>query len=89
MVDISLLKIKTYLTLRIKLEFPVEARCCKHAERTACDEISRKDQNDHILEMHFVNTEPIHSPLPTASGCDHLNLRILQYTSNDDRLPTL
>ena len=70
-----MLKIKTYLTLRVKLEFPVEARCRKPAGRTACNEIDIKDQNDHILEMHFVNTKPIYSPLPTASGCDHLNLR--------------
>lgn len=88
MVDISLLKIKTYLTLRVKLEFPVEARCWKPAERTAYDEINRKDRNDHILEMRFVNTKPIHSPLPTDSGCDHLNLRTLWYDSNDGKLWT-
>lgn len=79
------LKIKTYLTLSINLEFPVEARCWKPAERTACDEIDRKDHNDPILEMHFVNTKPIHSPLPTTSGCDHLNLRALWCNSSDGK----
>lgn len=82
-------KIKTDLTLWGKLEFSVEAGCQKPAERTAYDEIGRKDQNDHILEMHFINTKPIHSPLPTGLGYDHLTLRTLWYNIIDDELRAL
>lgn len=46
----------------------MEARCQKPAERTACDEIGRKDQNDHILEMHCVKAHPLSSPHSLGLG---------------------
>lgn len=77
------LKIKTYLTLRVKLEFPVEASSWKLAERTACDESTEKTKMITSWKC-ILSTQSASTLLfPKASGCDPLNLRTLWFKSSD------